>query len=83
MCIRQADPLRGKSPSFDHVPNIFQPHGADGNELVKKRQCFSAIRQSAERQLRNQEWVYAELVIGNQRAQLCLVSASTKHGDPD
>jgi len=83
MCVRQADPLRGKSPSFDHLPNILQPHRADGNQLVEIHQRFSAFRQRAERQLCNQEWVNAELVIGNQCVQLCLVSASTKHGDPD
>ena len=62
MCVRQADPLRGKSPSFDHVPNILQPHRADGNQLIEIRQCFLPFRQRAERQLRNQEWVNAESV---------------------
>ena len=83
MCIRQADPRRGKPPGFDHVPNILQPHRAEGNQLVEIDQRFLAFRQRAERQLRDQEWVNAELVIGNQCVQLCLASASTKHGDPD
>jgi len=83
MRVRQADPLRGKSPSFDHVPNLLQPHWADGNQLVEIYQRFSAFRQRAERQLGNQEWVNAELVIGNQCAQLFFISAITKHGDPD
>ena len=83
MCVRQANPCRCNSSSFDHVPNILQPHRADGNQLVEIRQRILAFRQRAERQLRNQEWVNAELVIGNQCFQLCLVGASTKHGDPN
>src|SRR5208283_120292 len=64
-------------------PNIFQPHRSDGNQVIEISQRFSAFGQRAERQLRNHEWVNAELVIGNQCVQLCLASARTKHGDPD